>query len=152
MKRAVSLVGLLTVTTVFLSSQSYGQGRMNWKGGGGWGPGSSYNRMFDPTTVETFSGKVLRVDKVAPMKGMSYGVRLTLKTHAGLVPVHAGPACYLENQDVKISPEDRIEVTGSRITFQGKPAIIAQEIRKENDTLKLRDANEFPRWSGWQRR
>lgn len=152
MIRAVSLAGLLTAITVLLPSESFGQGRMNWRGGGGWGPDSSYNRMFDPTTVETIRGEVVRVDKVAPMKGMSYGVHLTLKTHAGMISVHVGPAWYLENQDVKISAKDQIEVTGSRITFQGKPAIIAQEIRKGNDTLKLRDANGFPRWSGWQRR
>ena len=33
--------------------------------------------------------------------------------------------CVIENQDIKIKPKDKIEITGSRITFEGKPAIIA---------------------------
>ncbi len=151
MKRAALSAGVLSAIIMLVSAQSYGQGRMNWRGGGGWGPGSSYNRMFNPQTVETVSGEVVSVDKVTPMKGMSYGVHLTLNTAAGMISVHVGPAWYLENQDVKIAPKDRIEVKGSEITFQGEPAIIAQEIRKGNDTLTLRDANGFPRWSGWRR-
>jgi hypothetical protein len=44
--------------------------------------------------------------------------------------VHLGPSWYLENQDVKIEPKDKVEVKGSRITFGGKPAIIATEIKR----------------------
>jgi hypothetical protein len=45
-----------------------------------------------------------------------------------------------------------VEVKGSRITFEGKPAIIAAEIKKGEETLKLRDENGFPVWSGWRSR
>ena len=31
----------------------------------------------------------------------------------------------MENQDVKIEAKDRVEVKGSRVTFGGKPALIA---------------------------
>jgi hypothetical protein len=53
---------------------------------------------------------------------------------------------------VKIMPGDKIEVKGSRITFQGKPTIIAAEVKKGEETLKLRDENGFPVWAGWRRR
>ena len=86
------------------------------------------------------------------MKGMSYGAHLTVKTDKGAIAVHLGPGWYLENQDVKIEPKDKIEVKGSRITFQGKPAIIAAEVKKGDEVLKLRDENGFPVWSGWRRR
>jgi hypothetical protein len=66
--------------------------------------------------------------------------------------VHLGPAFYLENQDVKIEPKDKVEVKGSRVTFGGKPAIIAAEVKKGDEVLKLRDENGFPMWSGWRRR
>jgi hypothetical protein len=52
---------------------------------------------------------------------------------------------------VKIEPKDKVEVTGSRITFDGKPAIIAAEVKKGDEALKLRDDNGFPVWSGWRR-
>jgi hypothetical protein len=43
-----------------------------------------------------------------------------------------------------------VEVTGSRVTFDGKPALIAAEIKKGNEALTLRDASEYPVWSGWR--
>ncbi|HSF05040.1 MAG TPA: hypothetical protein VLG10_04545 [Methylomirabilota bacterium] len=53
---------------------------------------------------------------------------------------------------MKVAPKDKIEVKGSRITPEGKPAIIAAKIRKGDDILVLRDASGFPVWSGWRRR
>jgi len=71
-----------------------------------------------------------------------------VKTDKDTVSVHLGPSWYLENQDVKIDPKDKVEVKDSRITFGGKPAIIAAEVKKGDEVLKLRDDNGFPVWSG----
>jgi DNA-directed RNA polymerase subunit E'/Rpb7 len=124
---------------------------MKWKGGGGWGIGTQYGKMYNPKTDETISGEVVSVDKFTPVKGMSYGVHLTVKTDKETISVHLGPAWYIENQDVKIEPKDKIQVKGSRITFDGKPAIIAAEVKKGQEILRLRDENGFPAWSGWGR-
>jgi len=107
--------------------------------------------MYNPKTAETISGEVVSVDKFTPLKGMSYGVHLTVKTDKETISVHLGPAWYIENQDVKIEPKDKIQVKGSRITFDGKPAIIAAEVKKGQEVLRLRDENGFPVWSGWGR-
>ena len=48
-----------------------------------------------------------------------------MKTDRETVSVHLGPSWYLENQDVKIEPKDKVEVKGSRIMFGDKPALIA---------------------------
>jgi hypothetical protein len=125
---------------------------MMWRGSGGWGPGGQYNRMYDPKSVETITGEVTSVDRITPMKGMSGGVHLNLKTDKETVSVHLGPVWYLENQDVKIEPKDKVEVRGARTTFAGKPAIIAAEVKKGDELLKLRDDSGFPVWSGWRRR
>jgi hypothetical protein len=135
--------------SVHVSSAARG---MKWHGSGGWGPGTPYGKMYDPKTVETFSGEVVGIDRVAPMKGMSYGVHLTLKTDKETVSVHLGPAWFVENQDIKIEPKDKIEVKGSKITFNGKPAVIAEEVKKGDETLTLRDENGYPVWSGMGRR
>jgi hypothetical protein len=79
-------------------------------------------------------------------------MHLMLKTDKETISVHLGPGWYIENQDVKIDPKDKVEVKGSKITFQGKPALIAAEVKKGNEILKLRDENGFPAWSGWRRR
>lgn len=152
MKNISILVASISILSLFLTPESFAQRGMKWRGSGGWGMGSSYNRMYDPKTVETISGEVVSVDRMTPVKGMSYGVHLTLKTDKETVSIHLGPVWYIENQDIKIEPKDKVEVKGSRIAFEGKPAIIAAEVRKGDEVLKIRDENGFPFWSGWRRR
>jgi hypothetical protein len=108
--------------------------------------------MYDPKTIETFSGTVVSVTKIAPMTGMAAGVHIMVKTEKESVSVHLGPAWYIENQDVKIEPRDAVEVKGSRVTVSGKPAIIAAEVKKGDDLLRLRDEAGLPAWSAWRRR
>lgn len=128
-----------------------GGGMMKWKGSGGWGPRGEYSRMYDPGAVETVSGEVTSVELMTPMKGMSQGVHVSLKTGTETVSVHLGPSWYMENQDTKIEKGDKIEVKGSRITHMGAPAIIAAEVKKGGSTLKLRDeATGRPAWAGWR--
>lgn len=142
----------LAVTVIFLlmASASFAAWK-GWRGSGGWGMGSQYNRMYNPATVETISGTVESVDKITPMKGMTYGVHLIVKTDKETISVHLGPGWYIERLDTKIESGDKIEVKGSRVTILGKPAIIAAEVKKGDSVLKLRDENGIPVWSGWIR-
>ena len=152
MKKSEIAVLVVSILCLLLSTNSVAQQGVNWRGARGWGMGSVYSRMFDPVTIDTVSGEVLRIEAITPMKGMSYGVHLMVKAERETLSVHLGPAWYVENQDTKIEPKDKIEIIGSRITFEGKPVIIAAEVMKGNEVLKLRDKNGFPFWSGWRRR
>jgi len=150
-----SLVVAIAFGAILLASiSSYAQRGpgMMWRGSGGWGPGTQYNRMYDPKAMETISGEVISVDRITPAKGMSGGVHMNVKTDKETISVHLGPSWFLENQDVKIAAKDKVEVKGSRISFGGKPAIIAAEVKKGDEVLKLRDDAGFPVWSGWRRR
>ncbi|OPY06321.1 MAG: hypothetical protein A4E66_02242 [Syntrophus sp. PtaB.Bin001] len=153
MKKIVGgLFAVISILVFLLAADSYAQRGMMWRGSGGWGTGSEYGRLYNPNTVTTITGEVVKVDSIAPIRGMSYGVHLVVKTATETISVHLGPAWYIENQDIKIEPKDKITVKGSRITFQDKPAIIAAQVKKGDQTLELRDANGFPAWSGWRRR
>lgn len=153
MKRnAIVLIAMMSFLILVFAVDSFAQRGMQWRGSGGWGMGSQYGRMYNPKTVETIAGEVVAVEALTPVRGMSYGVHLLLKTDKETVSVHLGPSWYIENQDVKIEPKNKIKVKGSRISFEGKPAIIAAEIIKGNEILKLRNEDGFPVWSGWRRR
>jgi hypothetical protein len=152
MKTKRMIVLALLITGLVLPPAVFAQRGMQWQGSGGWGSGGSYGRMYDPKTVETVSGEVVGLDYLTPAKGMGQGIHLLLKTDKETISVHLGPSWFIESQDVKILKGDRIDVRGSRITFNQKPAIIAAEVTKGNETLKLRDDNGFPVWSGWRRR
>ncbi len=117
----------------------------------GRGPGAGYGRIYNPRTVETLSGQVVSVDTFSGRGGYQ-GIHLTLKTDKETIPVHLGPSWFMDRQNVKFAAQDTVEVTGSRVTFDGKPAIIAQEVKKAGQSLKLRDANGIPLWAGQGRR
>lgn len=146
----LSMVSVVGIAAVVLAPAAFAQG-MKWRGSGGWGPGTAYGRIYDAKTVETVSGEVVKVDRITPMRGMSSGVHLVVKTDKGDVSVHLGPQWYLENQDVKIEPKDKVEIKGSRVTVQGQPAILAAEVKKGDAILKLRDEAGVPMWAGWRR-
>jgi hypothetical protein len=114
----------------------------------GMGPGGE-GRMYNPQTVETLTGDVISVESIPGRGGgRSYGVHLTLKTDKETIPVHLGPSWYIDKQNIKIEPKDKVKVTGSRVSFEGKPTIIAAEVKKGDKVLKLRDQAGIPMWAG----
>jgi hypothetical protein len=154
MRFIVALTAFILSAFVLTASDSIAQrgpGMMG-RGSGGWGPDAPYGRMYDAKTVETIKGEVTGVSRVTPRKGMSAGIHINVKTDKETLSVHLGPSWYLENQDVKIDPKDQVEVKGSRVSFDGKPVIIAAEVRKGDQVLTLRNDAGFPVWSGWRRR
>ncbi len=119
-----------------------------WKGSGGWGYKSQYQRMYNPQSVVEIKGVVEGIEQVTPTKGMSSGIHLKVKTDTETIAVHLGPAWFIERQDISIEKGDMIEVKGSKITFNESPAIIAKEVEKGDTELELRDDNGFPVWAG----
>ncbi len=152
MKKVSTATLIILFVGLLLGADSSAQQGLKWKGSRGWGPESQYGRMYNPKTIETLSGEVVSIDRMAPMKGMHYGIHLTLKTAKETISVHLGPSWYIENQDVKLEPHDTLEIKGSRVTFDEKPAIIAADLRKGNETLKLRDEKGYPVWAGWRKK
>ena len=143
-----TIVSLCLSASAVFAAGPYGGGMGMGKGaGGGWGMGTPYQRMYNPSTVETVSGTVESVDQIMPMKGMSYGVHVMVRTDKEVISVHLGPAWFMNKQGLHIQKGDTIEVRGSRITFQGQPAIIAAEVKKGNSTLELRNSSGIPVWS-----
>ena len=96
---SIGAIALLLAATESFAQKGPG---MMWRGSGGWGPGTPYNRMYDPKTIETVTGEVVSVSQITPNKGMGAGVHMTVKTDKETISVHLGPSWYLENQDVKI--------------------------------------------------
>lgn len=144
---------LVTAAVVLLTADrdAFAQHGPRWRGSGGWGPQSAYGKLYDAKSVVTVTGEVVSVQAVSHGKGMSQGIHLTLQTDKETIPVHLGPAWYIENQDIQIEPSDKVVITGSRVTFDNKPAIIAAELKRGGDVLKLRDDTGFPVWAGWRR-
>jgi hypothetical protein len=108
---------------------------------GGQGP-----LAFNPKTVETVQGIVLEAPEVK-QGGIPEMEHLTLKTKQEKLTVVLGPNWYLARQPWKIHLLDHLDVTGSRLNLEGKPAVIAQEVKKGEQVLKLRDQSGRPLWA-----
>lgn len=151
MKRKTMVVLAVLAAAAMSVSLATAGPRRGWKGSGGWGMGGGYQSVYDPATVEAVAGTVGSIDRIAPMRGMSPGLHLTLETEKGPVSVHLGPEWYVERLYTKLAEGDSVEVKGSRITYDGKPAIIAAEVKKGDSILTLRDDRGIPSWAGWRR-
>lgn len=144
----VSVLITLVMTSIAMTAFA-AQGK-GGRGSGGWGMGGAYQRMYDPATIETVTGKVIAVERATPIKGMGTGIHLKLKTGQETLSVHLGPAWYIQRLDDEIKQGDTIEVNGSKVTVAGKPAIIAAQVKKGDALLTLRDNSGIPVWSGWR--
>ena len=103
-------------------------------------------RDYDAKTVETIEGKVLSIEKTTPAKRRGYWVDLMLQTGNEVIAVQLGPAWYVDKQTPHIEANDTIMVTGSRVTMDGGPVIIAADVTRGNELLKLRQQNGTPVW------
>lgn len=115
----------------------------------GSGPGKHISN-YDPKTEVTMSGTVDRVTQQTGRRGWA-GTHLFLKTDKGAIEVHVGPTDYITSQQFSFAAGDVLEVTGSKVTMQGKDALLAREIKKEGKTLVLRNAQGIPKWSRGRR-
>lgn len=142
MTRRNRLLVVLGVIILSWAGASWGQTGLREAGGGG--PANPY----DPQTVTTVSGVVVSLTPPQAEAGLPYLAYLTLRTETEKIKVFLGPSLYIDKLPVKINVLDRIQVTGSRITWEGQPVIMAAEIKKAGQILKLREPNGTPVWSG----
>ncbi|HZE22284.1 MAG TPA: hypothetical protein VE082_09545 [Desulfobaccales bacterium] len=116
-------------------------------GGRGMGP-----RLYNPKTVTTVKGIVEKLEALPGVgRGGGRGLQfqsVVLKTNQGSLTVHLGPAWFLAQNKFVLKAGDMLEATGSKVTLNNQPALIAREIKANGQTLTLRDAQGFPMWRG----
>ena len=121
-----------------------------------WGPEGPHTKAFNPSAARTITGTVESVGGFRPEgapAGVSPGLRLRIKTAEGrTMTVQAGPAAYAERQDFFVMPGDRITISGSETKIGTRTVIIASEIKKGPQTLRLRDESGRPLWTMAPRR
>lgn len=139
MRKTIRFALLTIVAFTTLSALAQGPGS---RGGGRGSPGA---RLYDPTTVTTVSGQVTSIDPTGPA---GLGLHLALETAHGKLLVHLGPSWFLQAQSLQIAVGDTLEITGSRVTFEQAPAVIAQTVKKADQVLVLRDVQGTPMWAG----
>ncbi len=144
MKKFNSILVFSGILMLLMAVCAWAQGGMGG-GGKGMGPGGGMGMgmHYDPKTVETIQGEVTQVQQ---MPGMAAGVHLQVKTAKETVMVVVGPASYLEQQKMKLTVGDKVEITGSRVQHPQIALLIAGELKKGDQVVKLRDEQGRPLW------
>jgi len=111
-----------------------------------------YKKIFDPKTIRTISGQVIKIDQV-PEFGFGMQMRLTVFVdRKEMLPVLLGPAFYVvapsQAQHLKLG--DKVTVTGSQVIIRGEPFMLATTLQRGNEVLRLRDKDGIPGWIGWK--
>jgi hypothetical protein len=109
-------------------------------------PPAQHNYAYDQATVQTFAGVVVETrDYNCPVSG-TMGSHITLKGSSAEIEVHLAPARFMKQYEIAIGKGDQVTVVGSRITYEGKPALIARTVIIGRDTFNFRDAKGTPLW------
>lgn len=106
---------------------------------------------YNTSSVATVSGEIASIDYGARGWGGTGGTHFLLNTGSGVLTVFAGPSWFLQEK-IQLARGEKIEVTGSRITVDGKPGIVAKEIRKGTAVVVLRNNDGTPLWAGHGRK
>ena len=136
-----------------LSGPAAGQ-QLGFPGGGRRHGGSETQdrQLYNPQTVTTVQGQVedlgsygMQGWRVTP--GMAIQ-GLVLKTGKGNLTVNLGPPWYVRKQGFTLQKGDTLEVTGSKVTKDEKTVLLAAEVKKNDQTLKVRDEKGVPLFRG----
>lgn len=136
---------------LLITSALYAQMSIKFRGSGEWCIGDKYQQIFVNSGQESVVGQVISIDTLTPMRGMSTGIAVKLKTDREDVEVQLGPSWYILFQDMALQVNDKnIEVRGYRTMMNGKPVIMASKLVRRDKVLLLRDDDGVPYWCGWR--
>jgi hypothetical protein len=100
---------------------------------------------YDATAETTVAGTVTSVMSAASADGV-VGVHLQVKTPAGLVHVHLGPAVFIGDNNFFFIADDEVSIVGAKVGGKD-PVVWARSVTKDGKTLTLRNADGTPRWT-----
>ena len=146
---------LLMIFTMLLELAGPAAGQQVGFSGGGRRHGGSETQdrqVYNPQTVTTVQGQVedlgsygMQGWRAAPGMAMQ---GLVLKTGNGNLTINLGPPWYARKQGFTLQKGDTLEVTGSKVTKDEKTVLLAAEVKKNGQTLKVRDEKGVPLFRG----
>jgi hypothetical protein len=103
-----------------------------------------YGELFNPGKIETVSGKIVKVRYYDELS-------LIIYTDAKKpVLVALGPSDYFAGQNKVLKAGNTVTVTGSMITVDDTPLMIATKIKEGREEMQVRDNEGHPIWMGWK--
>jgi len=109
-------------------------------------PPAQHNYAYDQASQQTLDGLVVETkDYSCPVSG-TVGSHITVKGDISSIEVHLAPASFMKQYEIMIRKGDRVTVVGSKINFEGKPALIARSVTVGRETYNFRSPKGIPLW------
>jgi hypothetical protein len=112
--------------------------------GGGKDPGKTAP-AYDPAKVITTTVIVTEVREV-PKGDPIEGINFTVKAKGETFNVYVAPAAFVKMFGVTFKKDQQLDITGSKMKFEGADLLLAREIHMGQIDLVLRDENGSPFW------
>ena len=75
------------------------------------------------------------------------GAHVVLKMADGkAIEVHLATTKFVKSYELAFSKGDQLEVTGTKVKFEGVDTIFAREVKRGGDTFVFRDKDGKPIW------
>jgi hypothetical protein len=134
MRRSVCALGVLTLTVFaapLLAEEVPTPGT--------WGKLGHYGAYYKTETETTFEAKVLGETRIPFPRNSGSGC-LALQVLRDGIPctVYLGPESYLKRKGLRLAPGDVVSVLGSDTVVHGQRMVLARELTKEGEVLKIR--------------
>lgn len=101
---------------------------------------------YDDANQQTVRGWVVETRDFQCPVNNAMGSHITVKTETGSIEVHLAPASFMKQYDIAFAKDQNVTVVGSKITYEGKPALIAKSVTIWHETFNFRDAKGRPLW------
>ena len=101
---------------------------------------------YDEANQQTVRGWVVETRDFQCPVNNAMGSHITVKTETGSIEVHLAPASFMKQYDIAFAKDQNVTVVGSKITYEGKPALIAKSVAVGHETFNFRDPKGRPLW------
>jgi hypothetical protein len=97
---------------------------------------------FDANTVVTMYGTVTAVERPEHAPGLT-GVHLKVLVGRQTLTVQLGPADFVDGK-LAFAEKDAVQFTGSSVTWNGQPTVLATLVTRGGTTVRLREDDGTP--------
>lgn len=116
----------------------------------GWEGKSEYQKHFNARTIQTVSGKVVKIDhNHTPLRGMAPGYAAVIQPANGeAITVEIAPNWFtaFNKQKYDAAVGTQMTVTGSVVTLDGHKVLYATQTQQGNNKTSLRNNQGWPVW------
>ena len=109
---------------------------------------SEITKLYNAATEVTVEGKITNVMVADSGYGRFPAVIVDLKTSDKEVKIYVAPDWHLMNEKIDLKKDQPLTITGSKVTHNDQPLMIARTMKYDGKEISFRDDKGVPVWAG----